>query len=276
MASNVERPFWEEPFSYSLGVKGPNGSLRLRLENQQKHRTIQSPIDRQKSYQQKYVCIPQLLYVTFQYVISNSFPVRQVFKLNMLQFGILYQEDTMMPMFTTADQDEASLEIDLYRRALDIVFKIWLKNDTSSDASPRKEEAEEGDGDYDDDGSNTPKIKPTERFERYRFRIPFAHLEQLIELETSSASGRAFLIDLPSAPFFWRKLHDPRLSIDERVKFWTSWNAWFRQTSITFDNSARKGLPVSLEQRGQIINIGLYMHYSALSSFIEIYPLTKY
>jgi len=61
MASNVERPFWEEPFSYSLGIGGPNGSLKLRLENQQKHRTIQSPIDRQKSYQQKYVCIPQLL-----------------------------------------------------------------------------------------------------------------------------------------------------------------------------------------------------------------------
>lgn len=276
MSSNVKRPFWEEPFNYNLGIKGPDGSLKLLLDNQQKHRTIQSPVDKQKSYPQKYVCIPQLLSVIFQYVISNRFPVRQVFKLSLLQFGILYQEDTMVPMFTTADQDEASLEVDLYRRTLDIVFKIWLKRDTSADANPRQEDVEEGDGDYDDDGNNTPKNEPIERFERYRFRIPFIHLEQLIEVETSSTSGRAFLIDLPSAPFFWRKLHDPRLSIDDRVKFWTSWNAWFRQTSITFDNSARMGLPVSLEQRGQTINIGLYIHCSVLSSFIEIYPLTEY
>ncbi|PWW72714.1 RdRP-domain-containing protein [Tuber magnatum] len=232
--SNVEMAFWEGPFVYNLGVQGPNNSLKLRLDTQNKHRTIQSPIDRQKSYPQKYV-----------------------FKLSLLQFGILHQEDEMMPMFTTRDQDEASLEVDLYRRALDIVFKIWLEKNYSTDANQRQEEAD----DAHDDDNNTPKIKPIERFERYRFRIPFSHLEQLIEVETSSPSGRAFLIDLPSAPLFWRKLHDPRLSIDERVKFWTSWNAWFRQTSITFDNSARKDLPVSLEQRGEIINIGRWTTY---------------
>ncbi|KAG0637582.1 RNA dependent RNA polymerase-domain-containing protein [Tuber brumale] len=236
--SNVERPFWEEPFSYSLGVQGPDGSLKLRLDTQHRQRMIQSPVDRQKSYPQKYS-----------------------FKLALLQFGILSQEDTMLPMFTTADQDEASLEVDLHRRALDIVFKIWLKRDASALTNQTQEEAEGDDNDYDDDDRNTPENKPIERFERYRFRVPFSHLEKLIEVETLSAPGRAFLIDLPSAPFFWRKLHNPRLSIDDHVKFWTSWNAWFRQTSITFDNGARKGLPVSLEQRGQTINIGRWTTY---------------
>ncbi|RPB04079.1 RdRP-domain-containing protein [Choiromyces venosus 120613-1] len=238
--SNVETPFWEEPFTYSLGVGSPTGSLTLRLEYQYKPKMIQSPIDRQKSYPQKYV-----------------------FKLSLLQFGILYQEDTMIPMFTTTDTDEASLEVDLHRRALDIVFKIWLEKDNSTSTSTNQlqEESKEVD-EYDDDDNNTSR-KLTDRYERYRFRIPFSHLEQLIEVETSSTSGpgRAFVIDLPSAPFFWRKLHDPLLSIDDRMKFWTSWNAWFRQTSIAFDNSKRNGLPVTLEQRGGIINIGRWTTY---------------
>ncbi|CAZ84178.1 unnamed protein product [Tuber melanosporum] len=237
--SNVERPFWEEPFRYSLGVQGPNGSLKLRLDSRRnKQRTVQSPVDRQKSYPQKYS-----------------------FKLALLQFGILHQEDKMVPMFTTTGQDEASLDVDLHRRELDIVFKIWLKNDASAQTNQSQEEVEGDVNNYDDDDSNAPENKPTERFERYRFGVPFSHLEKLVEVETLSAPGRAFLIDLPSAPPFWRKLHNPRLSIDDRIKYWTSRNAWFRQTSITFDNSARKGLPISLEQRGQTINIGRWTTY---------------
>jgi hypothetical protein len=164
----------------------------------------------------------------------------------------MYDEQTMMPMFTTTNKDEVTLEIDLYRRALDVVFKIGLaRSGRGSPTDPSAAAEETALSEYSDDAA--------EKCESYRFRIHFSHLDELLEVtEPSSELNRTFVISLSFAPFFWRKLHEPLSSIDPGAKYWNVWNSWFRQTGISLENSARSNAPVSLKQDGQIINIGLF------------------
>jgi RNA-dependent RNA polymerase len=157
----------------------------------------------------------------------------------------------MMPMFTTTEKDSVTLEVDLYRRALDVVFKIGLARNRSGPPPDLATETEET-GPL-DDTENTE-----EKQESYRFRIPFPHLDRLLEAKEPSTAGRAFIITATSVPCFWRKLHDPLKTLDLGSRHWDVWSCWFRQTGISFENRARASLPVSLKQSGQIINVGLF------------------
>lgn len=160
------------------------------------------------------------------------------------------EPNVMVAMYSTNDTDKVTFEVNLFRKQVDVIFDIYIKEEeTPSDLglSGPKELEEEAE-----------KQEQNGRRESYRFRIPFAHLSQILEQGPVISQGnRVFLISLPSPPLFWRKLHSVAKSHDHNANYWSSWDMWFRQTGIAFDPLRRSKLPISLRQDLPIIDTGL-------------------
>lgn len=157
----------------------------------------------------------------------------------------------MMAMYTTRDMDEITFEVNLFRKQIDVIFKIYLKKQgcTSGSKSPTSSKSKE-------DLMDEEKLESEQeggKWESYRFRVPFAHLGKILEQgPVVSDTDRVFLISLPSPPLFWRKLHNVARS-HEGGSYWTSWDMWFRQTGIDYNPQLRSCAPISLSQSVPII-----------------------
>jgi RNA-dependent RNA polymerase len=155
----------------------------------------------------------------------------------------MYKKNTMMTMYTTEERDDVDFIVDLRRRLLVACFKFWIEQQSVTPPSSDDEEVEE-------QGTLA-------RLESYRFRIPFGHLEKLLEqpLDISSPTERSLIIPLPSPPQFWRKLHNLTRAHEEGSSFWTADDEWFRQTAIVYDPREMSDA-LSLNQEGCMLEIG--------------------
>lgn len=156
----------------------------------------------------------------------------------------------MMAMYKTKPIEEVTFEVNLYRRLIDISFRIYLNKEEHDEAGIVEEEDED-----------QQPVK--DRFEHYRFRVPFSQLDKLYEGPSSEGRKRNFILPLPSPPMFWRKLHDVLKSHEIGATYWTSFDAWYRQTAIVYNGRARQLRcdPISLRQSAPIIDMGRWTCY---------------
>ena len=90
--------------------------------------------------------------------------------------------------------------------------------------------------------------------EHYRFNMPFQHLHLIQELIVSDKK-KAILISLAGPPRFDRK-GDESETFDDKGKYWSEREAWYRQTEIVHDRKAMRYLPLTLKKVKPIIDIG--------------------
>lgn len=98
-------------------------------------------------------------------------------------------------------------------------------------------------------------LETEDRNERFRFTIPFAHLDSINRVNTSNASKVELLLSVPTPPRFYRKL-DEKDTHDSKSRYWTERDAWYRQTDITYSPAMLRSSPVALKKQSPIIDIG--------------------
>ncbi|KAH0562963.1 hypothetical protein GP486_002476 [Trichoglossum hirsutum] len=222
--------FWlEVPFI----LKGPDGettTLGLSLEERKRSFISKSPVNH-----------------------LVKFPEHIVLSPASVEFGFMFDVSTMMGMFcATARRDaDISFELNLLRRVIDIQFQVEFTSSKVSGIStipPTDQSAEE------------PPVDSRNRTERYRFRIPFAQLQLVHEVQIDE-KARALVISLDTPPNFYRKAHQIELSHEEGSRYWVEWDCWFRQTDIVYDHRSLAKAPIALKKAMPMIDIGRWTTY---------------
>ncbi|KAL7275453.1 hypothetical protein RUND412_001605 [Rhizina undulata] len=228
--TRVKGPFWEKPFEYEWD--NARRILRLVLDKPRRSFKITSPINKQILYPEKFK-----------------------FKPRYLEFGFMNQPNVMMSMFT-ADLPDITFHVDLLRRRIDVTFRVYLTKADCSQSSVSTPSMSSGEDEEEEEERNL------DRFENYRFLIPFADLGTLYEeVTTDDKSHRVFIIPLPKPPFFWRQLHNLSRSHDFHKNFWSAWDMWFRQTTIAYNPRLKAAEPITLKQSRPFIDTGRWTTY---------------
>ena len=160
------------------------------------------------------VCQPFLITSLYLHLL-------QTLDINTLDFGIMYEESTMMRMYQVSitPQTKINFHQNMLRREIHVDFYV-IRQDT----------------------------------EHYRFRMPFQHLHLVQELDIKDRK-KAILISLTGPPTFERK-GDEAETFDDKGKFWSEREAWYRQTEIVEDRKSMRMLPLTLKKLKPIIDIG--------------------
>lgn len=192
----------------------------------------------------------------------------------------MHSPNVMLSMYRT-HCSQVQFEVNLEKRRIDVQFKHSFKAPPPEDVAYRsliseyqrimkeskvqqqkprdKRKAQTEDSESEDEDE---PIEAWEREESYRFQIRFEHLESILEQPMDDKNTRAFVISLNEGfpPEFYRRLHrtSKSFSADPKERVWTEWDAWFRQTTITYQPECMHLLPASLYQPYSTIDIGMF------------------
>lgn len=179
-----------------------------------------------------------------------------------MNFGFMIEPQTMMVMHTATGQpepDPTAFEVDFYRKQLKIFFKVAIPIAPKKKTKSGLIDNADGDNPSGAQDAGTPDgepAKPTERIEMFRLEVPFAHLGHLVMSGEGDETHRTIVIPLSSPPRYGRRTHDKAKSIDENVNFWSANEIWMRQVAIEPDMKAIRAIPISLQHKSPIIDIG--------------------
>ncbi|KAK8201885.1 hypothetical protein M8818_005409 [Zalaria obscura] len=98
-------------------------------------------------------------------------------------------------------------------------------------------------------------IHNSRHYDSYRIFIPLAQMTTIHE--THHNDQTVFTFSLESPPKFYRMATDVEATHVSTRGEWTEQQAYFRQTDIDIDMSARNNLPVTLNKTGCRIDIGM-------------------
>ncbi|KAL9590648.1 MAG: hypothetical protein Q9203_000573 [Teloschistes exilis] len=162
--------------------------------------------------------------------VNPSMRYPEVMKLpaDSIDFGFMCEPQTMMIMHTIRNGESAGLHFKLNMLYRETVVEFYLETE--------------------------------DRNERFRFTIPFAHLDTINRVNTSNASKVELLLSVPTPPRFYRKL-DEKDTHDSKGRYWTERDAWYRQTDITHSPAMLRSSPVALKKQSPIIDIGRWTTY---------------
>ncbi|KAI5846534.1 RNA dependent RNA polymerase-domain-containing protein [Morchella snyderi] len=204
--------------------------------------------------------LPQHKFIVTTEANKNiEYPDRFIFKPKRLDFGLMVEENVFMGMHTIHNvAEDIVFEVNLFRKQIDVKFKIYHAKEDGSISYETPLESGQSTPNQDKRAAEAAK----DRWESYRFQIPFSQLGQILEYGPRiSEESRTLLISLPSPPLFWRELFNVASSHDPTANYWSSFDKWFRQTGIAFDQVDRSTSPVSLKQKNPIIDTGRWTTY---------------
>lgn len=92
------------------------------------------------------------------------------------------------------------------------------------------------------------------RTENYQFRMKFAQLEEIRQIENND-NKLILLFSLENPPAFFKQL-DPSSSHDNQARSWGGNDAWYRQTDIAYDPHYLRKSPLALKKPRPLIDIG--------------------
>ncbi|PYH44920.1 RNA dependent RNA polymerase [Aspergillus saccharolyticus JOP 1030-1] len=167
-------------------------------------------------------------------VCSNEyFPVEIRIPLASLDFGVMTGENTFSPMRTIEDSVDGGLRIvlDVKARVILVQFRIQIFDSTNERASVR------------------------DTYKNYQIRIPFAHLNEIAQVPIADTQSVAHLAILESPPIYQRRIEDIRSTFMED-NHWRDADTWYRQTQIVHQPRRLSGLPVSLQRKRSVIDLG--------------------
>ncbi|KAI4110623.1 MAG: hypothetical protein LQ339_001199 [Xanthoria mediterranea] len=199
-------PFWQLIAPFRLG-RGPGNGTTLRIFPEAPRRTFYhpSPVN------------PAIKYPEVMTLQANS-----------IDFGIMYDRNTMMSMHTVVASPQGGIRFIqnmLYRETV-VEFRVDINK----------------------------------RSELFRFSIPFAYLDTILRVDSGQSGNIELIVSLPTPPRFFRKL-DERDTHETKARYWTEKDAWFRQTDITDFPLRVRDAPVTIKKPGPIIDIGRWTTY---------------
>lgn len=217
------RDFWTVvKYPVLLAESGTTIFCEVSLILKKKERTwkIQSPV-------RKHIYYPELIKV---------YPLA-------LDFGFMYDPDTMMHMRSAPSREQKDLifQVDLLRKKLVIFFPYQF-----TDPKNRKNPA--------------ASIGDLARNSQYMIWIPFEQIEKIYRVDLND-NTTSFIISLDCPPCFFRKRQDMRASHAKEANVWSEMDTWYRQTDIIYDPSTIKQKPVSLRKGEVEIDIGKKKSY---------------
>lgn len=161
-------------------------------------------------------------------------------KADSIDFGFMYNQTTMMSMFRAfpTPQTELQFRQNMQRNELVIEFQIDIRDPrTAKIQSPNRQQL----GKYN-------------RMETIRFCIPFSQMK-VIHKVNETENKIELLITIETPPRFFRKL-DELNTHEEKGRYWTENDAWYRQTDIVYNPSQLRSSALTLKKTQPIIDIG--------------------
>lgn len=214
-------PFWQGE-QYPITLEG-GGPLLIRLELMQPRRNfmIASPVNPQSEY-------PEIV----------------LMKADSVDFGFMYDRTEMMSMYRAVPTPHTEIKFrqNMHRRELAIEFQINIRD-------PRTNRSQ----------APVPQLGKYNRMETIRFCIPFSQL-QVIHKVQDDQNKIGLVISMETPPRFFRKL-DEINTHEEKSRYWTANDAWYRQTDIVYNPSNLKTSALTLKKTQPIIDIGRWTTY---------------
>lgn len=145
----------------------------------------------------------------------------------------------MMSMYRTVPtpQTEIQFRQNMHRRELVIEFQLNIRD-------PRTTRSQ----------TPIPQLGKYNRTETIRFSIPFSQL-QVIRKVKDDQNKIGLLVSMDTPPRFFRKLDEVNTH-EEKSRYWTENDAWYRQTDIVYNPSHLKSSALTLKKTQPIIDIG--------------------
>ncbi|KAL8835144.1 MAG: hypothetical protein Q9170_003449 [Blastenia crenularia] len=201
-----QNAFWTTIIPFFVNLRrGVRAAVRLFLENPRRTFYHPSPVNKQIKY-----------------------PEVMILYADSLEFGFMYDPQTMMTMHTVNSSERAGIRFKqsmLYRETV-VDFGINVNGQAES----------------------------------FRFSIPFAHLETIYQADAGNDDKVELVVSLPTPPRFYRKL-DEKDTHEAKARYWSEKDAWYRQTDITHFPADLKTSPVALKKPRPIIDIGRWTTY---------------
>ncbi|KAL8807393.1 MAG: hypothetical protein Q9182_000732 [Xanthomendoza sp. 2 TL-2023] len=145
-----------------------------------------------------------------------------------IDFGCMYAPTTMMTMYTVnaSPQNGIIFKQNMLHRETVVEFRLVVNSQS----------------------------------EIFRFSIPFAHLDTIYRVNSGETDKMELVVSLPTPPRFFRKL-DEQDTHEDKARYWSERDAWYRQTDITNFLDDVKNLPVTIKKSRPIIDIGRWTTY---------------
>ncbi|KAL8673583.1 MAG: hypothetical protein Q9168_001981 [Polycauliona sp. 1 TL-2023] len=159
---------------------------------------------------------------------SIKYPEVMILQASSIDFGIMYDRNTMMSMHTVlaTPRGGVSFKQSMLHRETVVEFHLDING----------------------------------RSELFRFSIPFAYLDTVLRVDSGKSSNIELVVSLPTPPRFFRKL-DEKDTHEPTARYWAERDAWFRQTDITGSPLQLRDAPTTIKKPGPIIDIGRWTTY---------------
>ena len=154
-----------------------------------------------------------------------------------LDFGIMFNQTTMMNMRTVLPKGEHEIRfsMNLFHKEILVEFPMRIVEPRATSHNP-----------------NTQKGK-YDRPDIFQFRIPFTRLKVLHQI-AGQGNELVLLISMETPPKFFKQLEDPSKSHDDKASTWVDNDAWYRQTDLV-PNGLKKS-PLTWKKLNPIIDLG--------------------
>ena len=171
---------------------------------------------------------------------SAKYPEFMEIRAESLDCGVLTAPLVMKTMFSTLSNPDApvTLRQNLRNREIEIIFPVWPNGEA----------------------------QPSTRLQlhgRRVFRLQMSHTEDIKVFEVLRSENASILvISVGTPPVVHRKLLEAESHSEESGTYkWSSREAWWRQTDISYDLSQARNIPTSLRKATHGINVARWTTY---------------
>ena len=225
------KPFWQGE-AFPLQLKGVSATTPIRLELEYPRRTFlhPSPVKEQFKY-------PELMLVHAESI----------------DFGFMYDPKTMMGMYRVAPTLQLGLTfcLNMLRREIEVRFQLHIRDGRTQQVQPALAPGAQP--------RTSIQIGKHNRTETYRFRIPFAQLQTVHEIQTEDGHN-VLVFPMDNPPSFYRKVNELD-TLEDDATYWNSNDAWYRQTDIVYAPNHLKSASLTLKKTRPIIDLGRWITY---------------
>ena len=172
--------------------------------------------------------------------VSMSTDISQKLYAESVDFGIMFNETTMMIMRTVLPMGEIGIEfsINVVRKEISVEFPMNLVDPRANPSNP-----------------NTQKGKH-DRKELFQFRIPFTQLKVIHQI-AAEEDNLVLLVSIETPPKFFKQLAPDEIHDDKAVT-WGDNDAWYRQTDILYAPNMLKKSPLTWRKANPILDLGMH------------------
>ncbi len=181
---------------------------------------------------------PETMVRRLSFDVSTSTDMFQTMNAESVDFGIMFDQATMMEMRKALPVGKAEINFrtNVFHKEISVEFPMHIVDPRATSSNPFMQR-----GKYD-------------RTELFQFRIPFTQLK-VIHRIGGHGHKLILLISMETPPKFFKQL-DPSKSHDDEAAVWGDNDAWYRQTDLVYVPNGLKKLSLTWKKTNPIIDFG--------------------